>query len=314
MKIKHYATIILTLLLLSCGHSGERSYQGYVEGDNIYLASPNSGILEKLLVQRGQLVSKGQLLFQLDAEPQAQVIKQYSGELAQAKSLLKDLKNPRRLPEVEAIEAQIEQVDAQLKLTEIRVKRYQSLYQKNAVEKDKLDEILATYDQQKKLRDQYQANLTLAKMGSRSEQIKAQEAQIQSILAKLNEAQWQLAQKTVYSPAAGLIFDTYYRPGEFVGTQQAVLSLLTPDNVHIEFYVPVEELARLQVGKTLHFTCSGCETTNTATISYIAPEAEYAPPLVYSRENYDKLVFRIQAQLAQFNRFKPGQPVTVIVQ
>lgn len=314
MKIKHYAILVLTLLLLGCGHSGERSYQGYVEGDNIYLASPNSGILKELLVQRGQTVTKGQRLFQLDSEPQAQVIKQYASDLEQAKSLLKDLKNPRRAPEVEAIEAQIEQVNAQIKLTEIRVKRYQSLYQKNAIEKDRLDEILATYDQQKKLRDQYEANLTLAKMGSRSDQIKAQEAQIQAIAAKLNEARWQLAQKTVYAPAAGVIFDTYYRPGEFVGAQQAVVSLLTPENVHIEFYVPVEELARLSVGKKITFTCSGCQPDNPALISYIAPEAEYAPPLIYSRENYDKLVFRVQARFDNFHAFKPGQPVTVLLQ
>ncbi|KTC97710.1 HlyD family secretion protein [Legionella erythra] len=313
MTIKHHIALLLILLLQSCGHSGERSYQGYVEGENIYLASPNSGILEKLLVKRGQTVTKGQLIFQLDSEPQAQVIKQYASDLEQAKSLLLDLKNPRRAPEVEAIEAQIEQVDAQIKLTEIRVKRYQSLYEKNAIEKDRLDEILATYDQQKKLKDQYQANLTLAKMGSRSEQIKAQEAQIQAITAKLNEAKWQLAQKTVYSPAAGVIFDTYYRPGEFVGAQQAVASLLTPENVHIEFYVPVQELAHLSVGKAVSFTCSGCQPDNTAVISYIAPEAEYAPPLVYSRENDDKLVFRIQARFDHFHAFKPGQPVTVLV-
>lgn len=313
MKIIYFVMLSFAGLLLSCGHSGEHRYQGYVEGENIYLASPYSGILEKLAVQRGQQVSQGQFLFQLDPEPQTQAIAQYQSDLQQAQNLLQDLKNPRRVQEIEAIEAQIEQVEAQLKLADIRVSRNRKLYEKQAVDKDRLDEAVALYEQQKQLKAQYEANLALAKLGSRDEQIKAQQAQVNSIAARLSEARWQLAQKTIYAPAAGIIFDTFYRQGEFVGPQQAVLALLTAQNVHIEFYVPVEELTHLKVGKAIQFICMGCDKQEQATVSYISPEAEYAPPLVYSRDNQDKLVFRIQATLASFNQYKPGQPVTVII-
>lgn len=314
MYQKLCAIVLSGLLLTNCGQSDERSYQGYVEGENIYLASPYSGILENLAVQRGQTVSKGQLLFQLDANPQQILIRQYEADLQQATNVLKDLQNPRRTPEIKAIEAQIEQTQAQIKLAEIRVSRFKELYNRQAASKDTFDEAVARYDELVKLKAQYEENLRLAKLGSREEQINAQQAQMISLTAKLDQAKWDLQQKNSYSPAGGIIFDTYYRMGEFVGNQQSVLSLLTPENVRLQFYVPVTELARLKVGQTITFLCYDCNERSSAIIDYISPEAEYVPPLVYTRENRDKLVFRIKASLPEFQQFKPGQPVTVYIQ
>ncbi|WP_133140508.1 HlyD family secretion protein [Legionella genomosp. 1] len=312
--MRKFFLILLTIgSLIACHQSQERQIQGYVEGENIYLASPYSGILETLAVQRGQMVKKGDLLFQLDKNPEFLQIKQFEADLQQAKNLLKDLENPRRKPEIAAIQAQIEQTEAQIKLAEVRVRRYQELYRKQAASKDVLDEAVAVYQEQVKLKEQYESNLRLARLGSREEQINAQKAQIASFAERLSVAKWQLEQKRLYAPADGLIFDTYYRVGEFVGSQKAVLSLLTPANVRIEFFVPVELLAALKVGQKIEFLCDGCRTRAQALISYISPEAQYIPPLVYSRENTDKLVFRIKADLREFNEFKPGQPVTVFI-
>ncbi len=310
MTLKFNLVMLFILTLLSCSRHEQAAYQGYVEGENIYLASPNSGILIKLAVQRGQLVKKDQFLFELDPNPQALAIRQYQVEIAQAEHVLKDLQNPRRTEEIAAIEAQIEQVDAQIELAQARLKRYQQLYERRVVAKDIYDEIVSRYQELVKNKAQYQANLNLAKQGSRIEQIRAQEAQIQALQVKLKEAIWQLGQKKLFAPAAGIIYDTYFREGEFVGSQQPVLSLLTPENVHIEFFIPVEQLGVLKIGQKVNFTCAGCKPSQ-AIVNYISPEAEYLPPLVYSRENDAKLVFRIKANMMTFNQYKPGQPVTV---
>lgn len=304
---------VLLGLLSACNHHGERSFQGYVEGQNIYLASPYSGILETLAVQRGQEVKKGAFLFQLDVNPQILQVKQILADLQQAKNLLNDLENPRRQPEVNAIRAQIAQTEAQIKLAQLRVQRYQQLVNKQAASKDALDEAIARYNEQLKLKAQYEENLKLAQLGGREEQINAQKAQVISLTAKLNEANWQLAQKRQVAPAAGIVFDTYYRVGEFVPQQKPVLALLTPENVRLEFFVPAKELPKLNVGQKISFLCDDCQQRATAVISYISPEAQYIPPLVYSRENDDKIVFRIKADLPDFNKYKPGQPITVFI-
>ncbi|WP_347252597.1 HlyD family efflux transporter periplasmic adaptor subunit [Legionella sp.] len=314
MRAKFLSIILLNTLILGCG-SSDRSkiYQGYVEGENLYLASSNSGILKKLLVNRGDQVRQGQLLFILDENPQALVIKQNEADLLQAEKILKDLENPKRTPEIEAIKAQIAQTEAELKLAEVRVKRMTTLLARNAIDKDTVDAAIAKYNEQKHLKEQYEYNLQLARLGSRVEQIKAQEAQIISVTAKLNEAKWQLAQKSVSAPEDGFIFDTYFRVGEFVPDKQAVLSLLPPKNIRIEFFIPVEKMSAVHRGQKISFNCEGCNNPNQATITYISPEAQYIPPLVYTRENSDKLVFRVKAVIEHPHQFKPGRPVSVIL-
>ncbi|QBR84633.1 HlyD family efflux transporter periplasmic adaptor subunit [Legionella israelensis] len=304
---------LLTLLLLSCGKPKEHHYQGYVEGENVFLASPNSGVLEKLLVQRGERVGQGQMLFKLDSDPEQLLVKQRRAELIQAQQTLQDLKRPRRPPEIAAIKAQIKQTEARIKLAELVVKRRRELYERNATDKETMDEAVAEYEELQQLKAQYQANLALAQLGSRERQIKAQQALVESLEEKLQEAKWQLAQKSLSAPANGFIFDTFFREGEFVGTQQPVLALLPPENIRIEFFIPVDHLSKIYLRQKIAFKCYGCDKKSEATVSYISPEAEYIPPLVYSRENAEKLVFRIKARVAEPWMFKPGQPVTVIL-
>ncbi len=303
--------LLLIALVPGCDPQKQGKFSGYVEGENIYLASPFYGVLETLAVQRGQQVNKGALLFSLDSNPQIITISQVKADLEQAKNTLIDLKKPKRAPEISAIQAQIEQTNAQIQLAQIRVSRYQRLFDKQATDRDSLDLALANLEQQKKLKLQYESNLALAQLGSRDDQIKAQQNQIDSLEAKLKQTQWEMSQKTLYAPGNGLIFDTYYRVGDYVAAQQPVVSLLTPENILIEFFVPLYYLSQLKVGQKISFDCEGCEKNNVAIINYISPDAEYLPPLVYSRDNNSKLVFRIKASIVNPLSFKPGQPVTV---
>lgn len=248
-----YRLLLLALLIVgnsACNQKQTRSYQGYVEGENIYLASPYSGTLLNLSVKRGESVSKNQLLFQLDPDPEQLRVKQSESDLEAALHTLKDMQDPSRLPEIDLIKAQIQQIDARIALAQIRVNRNQQLYTRKATDKDTLDAAVADLQVQQSLKAQYESSLKLALMGSRDERIQAQDARVALLNDKLGEAKWQLAKKkTVRAPASGLIFDTYYREGEFVAMQQPVLSLLTPDNVRIEFFVPVETLPNLAVGQ-----------------------------------------------------------------
>lgn len=311
MWIKLLSFILMMTLLNGCYRDQHPKVQGYVEGENIYLASPYSGILKDIKILRGQQVEKGQLLFQLDPDPQQITMTQAQHDLEQAKNILNDLIKPRRIPEIGAILAQIEQAKAMIQLAKLRVDRYQRLYAKEATERDTLDSAISTLQQQQELKSQYEANLALAKLGSRDDQIKAQQSTVDSLIAKLSQAKWELAQKTIVAPSSGVIFDTYYRQGEFVPNQQPVLSLLTPDNTRIEFFVSLDYLSLVHLDQVVRFDCAGCAQNNEAVISYISPNAEYLPPLVYSRENSAKLVFRIKAKIKNPTQFKPGQPVTV---
>jgi HlyD family secretion protein len=313
MWIKSIIVIALTFAGLGCWKSTPDHYQGYVEGDLTFLSSPYSGTLFELKVQRGQLVKKGDLIFKLDPDPEAWRMKEAQAGLIQAQKLHLDLQHPRRSLEIAALQAEIEQINAKIKLAEIQVKRSRRLFEKHAGSQDSLERVISLLEELQHTKEERLSNLQLAKEGSRKEQIEAQLAQVQAAAFRLKQAQWQLAQKSVRAPADGIIFDTYYLAGEFVANQQPVASLLSPEQVRIEFFVPVEKLDSLHLQQEIVFSCSGCQNNNRAKITYISPEAEYIPPLVYSRDNADKLVFRVKAQILSAHNFKPGQPVTVDV-
>lgn len=299
--------------ICGCHSSNKDHFQGYIEAENTYLASPYSGLLMVLAVHRGDLVKKGQLLFQLDRNPQAIVIDKSQQEIAEAKHVLQDLSNPQRPPEISAIEAQIAQVEANIDLAAVRVRRYQQLYDRKVGSKDTLDEAVENLKRQKKLKEQYQANLELAKLGSREEQIRAQQRKIASLTAQYEEAKWELDQKQKVAPEAGLIFDTYFTVGEFVAAGQAVLSLISAKHVYATFFVPVETLQRIKLKQQVGLRVDGLKQEGEGIIDYISPEAEYLPPLVYSRDNNDKIVFRIKARIPDYLNYKPGLPITVIL-
>ena len=175
-----------------------------------------------------------------------------------------------------------------------------------------MDAALEKYDEALQLKAQYEAQLALYKQGSRKNQIAAQEYQVKVMESKLLEAKWQLEQKTMLAPMDGYVFDTYFTEGEFVEATKPVVSLLVPENIRIEFFVPAQILPSLHLGQKIMVVSEDHSFTYYANISYISSLAEYVPPLVYTRDNLDKLVFKIKARPIQPMLLKPGQPVDVV--
>jgi HlyD family secretion protein len=79
----------------------------------------------------------------------------------------------------------------------------------------------------------------------------------------------------------------------------------------IRFFVPESDLPKLSVGQDVRITCDNCASDLTAKIYFIATQAEYTPPVIYSLEERNKLVFLIQARPNKPDSLRVGQPVTV---
>ena len=142
-------------------------------------------------------------------------------------------------------------------------------------------------------------------------QRKGAEGEVAAAQAALAQAAWRLEQKSVAAPVAGLVQDTFYVEGEWVGAGRPVASLLPPGNVKVRFYVPQTLLGSLQVGRVTEIRCDGCPAPIAAKVSFISSQAEYTPPVLYSKESRSKLVFLVEARPQGAARLHPGQPVDV---
>ncbi|MBV8926709.1 MAG: efflux RND transporter periplasmic adaptor subunit [Bradyrhizobium sp.] len=120
-----------------------------------------------------------------------------------------------------------------------------------------------------------------------------------------------LARRNGFAPVAGTIQQIYFREGEMVPAQRPVLSIMPPGNMKLRFFVPEAELPKLAIGDTVRVTCDNCGADLTATIYFIATTAEYTPPVIYSLDERNKLVYLIQARPARPDALRVGQPISV---
>lgn len=249
--------------MTNCSSEFEDSLIGYIEGEYIYTSSVAGGKLAQLAVNRGQTVHVGDLLFQLDPQPE------------------EDIRD--------ASKAALLETEAQLTFSALQYERQKRLFAQRTIDKSAVDQAEADYKTKKE------------------EVIAAKE--------QLAQAEWTLAQKKVYAPIDSKVFDVYFRVGEYVQPNQPVLALLAPQNIKVLFYIPETALRKIRIGQLVRVGCDGCEEEVSATISYISPEAEYTPPVIYSKDTRYKLVYLVRADLPIdiAKDFHPGQPLDITI-
>jgi len=286
--------------------------QGYVEADYVRVGSPVAGTLAELAVTEGGKVAKGQALFALDAVTDRAARDQAAAELAQAEALLTNLRKGKRPDELQEIAARKAQAEASARLSEATMRRQVALARQDFAAQSQLDAARAQLARDHAQIQQLAAEYRTALQGAREDEILAQEALVAQKRAELAKADKRLADLAPPAPADALVEKLFYRPGEFVTAGQPVVSLLPPANLKLVFFVPQIRLGAIQVGQPVGLACDGCAAGLKGRVSFIATQAEYTPPVIYSVGNRDKLVFRVEARpdgdpLA----LHPGQPVDV---
>ncbi|HEY2248893.1 MAG TPA: efflux RND transporter periplasmic adaptor subunit [Bradyrhizobium sp.] len=131
--------------------------------------------------------------------------------------------------------------------------------------------------------------------------------------ARVATSETRLARRQGFAPVNGTIQQIYFREGEMVQAQRPVLSIMPPGNVKIRFYVPETELPKLAIGDEVRVSCDSCAADLTAKIYFIATTAEYTPPVIYSLDERNKLVYLIQARPSRPDALRVGQPISVFL-
>jgi HlyD family secretion protein len=268
------AHLLLTgLLLAACGRSGDHPWLGYVEGEDAFIAAPQAGWLARVAVHRGDAVKTGDLLFTLDNPNQTATRDQADAAIAVAQS-------------------QRRSAEANLALAQKELARQANLLRLNAGTKQAYDVAKANYD------------ATAAQIG----QIDAQIAQAR---ANLSGAAYQLSERDVTARTTGRVEDVFFRAGEYAPAMTPVVSVLPPENIYVRFFVPEPQFAHVKLGQRVRIACDGCAANIVATVTFIAAQEEFTPPVIFSQDNREKLVFKIEARAPGGLRLNPGQPVEV---
>lgn len=298
--------------LAGCGDEGARDYQGYVEGEYVLVAAPDSGWLTQLPVEQGQSVKEGDLLFVLEDTREQAGRDAAQARLQEAAARLENLTKGKRTEELAVIEAQITAAKANLRFAAAELRRQEYLAKTNVSARRRLDEAGTAHASADARLHELTEQLEVARLPARPDEIIAAEAAVSAARAQLAEAGWRLDQRRIKSRVAGVVEDTLRRAGEFVPASGAVISLLPPENIKIRFFVPETMLAAFQPGGVVAVACDSCPAGLTAKISFISSEAEFTPPVIYSVGNREKLLFLVEAKPSVYGAyFRPGLPVDI---
>ena len=284
-------------------------FYGYAEGEYVRMAAQEGGTLTELRVRRGDRVAAGQVLARLEDGSERAGLAEAAARLAQAEAQLANLRTGRRTPEIDALEAQRRQAEAALRLSEVQYRRQSRLPAGQVVSVDRVDQARAAFERDRARVAELAADIAVARMAARDDEIEAGEAAVAVARAGLAQAEWRLSRRTLAAPADALASDTVFEPGEFVPAGAPIVSLLPPGAVKLRFFVPQAALSGIAVGQELAVGCDGCRPGLRARISYVSPQAEFTPPVIYSRESRAKLVYLVEARPGAGMAFNPGQPV-----
>jgi HlyD family secretion protein len=308
------ATVIAAASMLAgCGDQEISHFPGYMEADLVLVGSEQGGRVETLSVEEGDRVTKGAPIFTLESKSEEAGVAAARARLSEAEARLADAKAQMQRPgEIEVLEASLNQAKAMLQQATTNLERTQKLFDKRWVSQAQLDDAVAQHDRNEAAVAEAEKRISAAKLVGRSDVIAAAEASAEEARHSLDEAEKNLAKRTVVSQADGTIEEVYFRPGEVVNAGQAVVALLPPRNLKVRFFVPEPARAILQVGQTVDVACDGCAPGLTAKISFIARDAEFTPPVIFSQERREKLVFLVEARPeGDTAKLTAGQPVTV---
>ncbi|MBP6506788.1 MAG: HlyD family efflux transporter periplasmic adaptor subunit [Opitutaceae bacterium] len=303
---------LATLVLVGCTRPAPTGWQGYLEGEFVYVAAPLAGRVETLAVAKGDRVAAGAPLFTLEHHAELATQREAADRLRATVARLSDLQKGSRPSELAALVARLDQAKAGAELARLERARQEALFKSQVIAASDFDRARLTEEQSQRLVEELNAQLTTAQLGARSDTIAAAEADVSAARAATERADWSVAQKMQAAPAAALVYDTLYRAGEFAAAGTPVVALLPPENLKVRFFVTEAEFATLKAGDPVHVTLTG-QPPLTARVSYLSPKPEYTPPVLYNRENRAKLVFMIEAVFdpGAARDLHPGQPVEV---
>jgi HlyD family secretion protein len=285
------------------GSSRERTFSGYIEGENLYLASPIAGTLASVAAVEGTRVAAGQPLFSVDPATLTAQGEQAEAGLSAARTQIATAEANARQADAEIAAASADSERARRDLERLLSVRSDDPAAVAGKDVDAARAALKAAD----------ARVAAARKvaDARRAQVGAARAQAVEAAGGREEVQIRMNQLSPVAPAAARVEEVFFQPGEWVSANQPVISLLPDARVKVRFFVPEQQVARYRPGKKVRFSCDGCANGLEATIRYVSPRPEFTPPIIFSRDFRDRLVFMVEAYPDKPANLQPGLPVDV---
>ncbi|SFX36820.1 HlyD family secretion protein [Pseudomonas sp. NFACC36] len=261
---------------------------GRLEATEVQIASKTPGRLAQVHVDEGDHVVKGQLLARMDTRTLEAQRNQAEAEVTRARENLA------------ATEANVQLRHSEQLLAHQELKRTQELFKRGYASEQTIDQQQARFDT---------AN---AAVNAARAQVSAAVAAIGASLAQVAQLTSEIDDSSLRAPIDGVIQLRLAEPGEVLGAGGRVLLMIDPNDQYMNLYLPASVAGKLTVGDEARLLLDALpERPLPATVSFVAAKSQFTPKEVETRDERQKLVFRVKIRLTrpgEVPQAKPGMP------
>jgi HlyD family secretion protein len=310
------AVVTITWLLyrsLNSEDRGELVIYGNVDIRQVDLGFRVNGRIQEMRFEEGDKVKKGLILAVLDKDVFKADVQAAKDQMEAQEANLAKMEAGNRPEEIDRARAAANEKEVRFKNAERLNERRLALVKSGSISKQEYDDTLADRDAAEAQEKLSKADLALAIAGFRVEDIQEARANLAAAKARLAQAEINLQDTEIHSPADGIILTRVQEPGAIVSAGQTVYTLQLLSPFWIRTYVVERDLGRIYEGMPAHvYTDSQPAKPYHGQIGFISPVAEFTPKNVETTELRTDLVYRLRVIVNDpDNGLRQGMPVTV---
>ena len=299
------------LALAGCDFRGgvQPDCSGTIECTQVQLAAQVGGRLLKLPPQEGAAIKRGDLVAQIDPADYLLRRNESIALAAQAEAQLALVRAGFRDEDIQRARDQLREAAAGAAASSNDLRRIDALFASGSATAKQMDDAKSLFDRNAAEVAAAGQDLARLQAGSRKEEIRLAETQVDVIKTRFAQAEKALQDCTLNSPVDGTVTTRSHEEGDMVAPGATLLTLSRLDDVWLAIYVPETRLGQVKLGQNVRVAIDGMDRRFEGKVTVISPEAEFTPKDVQTPEQRAKLVYRVKVTLPNDERiFKPGLP------
>lgn len=265
------------LTLNSCGSEEPiTSYRGKVKFETISVSSKIGGRIQKLYVQEGQIVEKGDTLAVLDIPEVDAKMMQAEGAIRAAQGQLNLAHSGATKEQLNQINGQLESGKAQLEFAQGSFQRLEAMFQDSLVTRQQFDEVKMKLTMTKAQVAALEAKRDEIVKGARTEQLDQAQGQLDRAIGAKQEVTSAANEQYLIAPADMSLETISLREGELLTPGYTLFNGYKNSSVYFRFTVAESKIYDFEVGQALTLINPYTKEETDAKVIAIKQLAKYA--------------------------------------
>jgi HlyD family secretion protein len=304
---------------VACGSKDDGSLvqlNGRLEAPLVDLAPKVAGRVVEVRVKEGERVKAGDLLMVLDLGDTALAVDRDRHGVESARARLQDLSVGSRQAEVAGAEAEVADKSAALDLATREMQRQELLLSKEVGTERDYDQAMTQLERAQAALRISQEKLALTVEGFRTWQTAEARSEVDKARAQLRQSEIVARESEIRAPADAVVTHRLVEPGQLLAAGQSGMTLALTGRLYVRTFIPEPKLGLVKHGQPAQVTVDAFPGKSfEAVVTEIAPDPEFTPKQVETREERVNLVYGAKVDLMEGwgVSLVPGQPAEIKV-